>query len=92
MSGVSQVCCVTDAYGVLDYVQSMKQQEAYMVVVPEKLLSSTELAEMVPYSLVHIWRLEKAGQFPKRIKLGARRVAWRSSVVSAWIASRATVG
>ncbi len=43
----------------------------------------------IPYSPQHIARLEKAGKFPKRIRLGQCRVAWYCSAVESWIASRA---
>ena len=42
----------------------------------------------IPYCPQHIKRLEDAGEFPKRVKLGACRVAWFCSEVEAWIASR----
>ena len=41
----------------------------------------------------HIDRLERAGKFPKRIKLGAyreSRVVWRFEEVVAWIEERAS--
>jgi len=44
----------------------------------------------IPYCPQHIARLEKAGLFPKRINLGACRVAWYRSEIEAWIASRRT--
>lgn len=53
-----------------------------------KLLSLTEVMEIVPYGEVHIWRLERRGHFPRRIKLGARRVAWLESEVREWIAAQ----
>lgn len=31
-------------------------------------------------------RLEKSGRFPKRIKIGARKIAWRRSEIEAWTA------
>lgn len=31
-----------------------------------------------------IWRREKAGDFPKRIKLGPRCVGWRLADIEAW--------
>ena len=43
----------------------------------------------IPYSHQHIARLEKAGKFPRRIQLGACRVAWHCSAVEAWIGSLA---
>ena len=42
----------------------------------------------LPYSFAHIARLEAARQFPKRVKLGACRVAWLSEEVQAWIDDR----
>src|ERR1700730_16760303 len=43
-----------------------------------KLVSKKELRSVhgIPYSFAHIARLEKAGLFPKRLMLGACRVAW----------------
>jgi predicted DNA-binding transcriptional regulator AlpA len=31
-------------------------------------------------------RLEKRGRFPKRVRIGGRRVAWRKAEIEAWIA------
>ena len=55
-----------------------------------KLVSKKELKTIygIPYSFAHIARLEKAGDFPNRIKLGACRVAWFSDEVDEWIDSR----
>ena len=39
----------------------------------------------IPYSLQHVARLEKAGQFPQRIQLGPNRVAWLRSEIEDWI-------
>ena len=56
----------------------------------QKLVSKKELRIVfgVPYSFAHIARLEAAGQFPKRIRLGACRVAWLSEEVQSWIDER----
>jgi len=56
----------------------------------QKLVSKKELKSLygVPYSFAHIARLEVAGQFPKRIKLGACRVAWLAEEVQNWIDER----
>jgi prophage regulatory protein len=32
-----------------------------------------------------IWRGEKAGTFPKRVKLGARAVGWLRTDLEAWL-------
>jgi len=56
----------------------------------QKLVTKKELKIVfgVPYSFAHIARLEASGQFPKRVRLGACRVAWLSDEVQAWIDER----
>lgn len=53
-----------------------------------KLILSGELAKIIPYSQNHLRRLEAAGDFPKRIRIGANRVAWLKDEVENWIADR----
>ncbi len=57
--------------------------------LPDRLIDAKERRLLVPYSDMHIWRLEREGKFPKRIKIGANRVAWRLSEVLAWIDEKA---
>jgi len=53
------------------------------------LVSKKELKPLgIPYSPQHIARLEKAGQFPQRVKLGQCRVAWSYKEVCEWIDER----
>ena len=53
------------------------------------LVSKKELKALgIPYSFQHIARLEKAGQFPKRVQLGACRVAWSYQEVCDWVADK----
>jgi prophage regulatory protein len=42
----------------------------------------------VPYSQNHIRRLEAAGTFPKRLRIGANRVAWLRDEVNDWLSSK----
>ena len=51
----------------------------------EKLLMLSQVREIVPYSASHTWRLERLGQFPRRIRLGGNRVAWLQSEVNSWV-------
>lgn len=37
-----------------------------------------------PFSDVQRWRQEKRGRFPKRVKIGLRRVAWHRAEVLEW--------
>jgi prophage regulatory protein len=53
-----------------------------------RILSMRQLRELVLYSPQHIARLEKAGKFPKRVKLGQARVGWIESEVLDWLQER----
>ena len=54
-----------------------------------RILGFSDLLELIPFSRAHIDRLEKKNQFPRRLKLGLRRVGWRQSEVLRWIDERA---
>ncbi len=56
----------------------------------DRLIDAVERRRLVPYSDMHIWRLERAGKFPARIKLGPHRVAWRLSEILLWVEQRAS--
>ena len=56
--------------------------------LPERSLRLPEVQQLVPYSKMHIDRLEKAGEFPRRIRLGAGRVVWKQSEILAWVESK----
>mgnify|MGYP001161956939 CR=1 FL=1 len=49
-----------------------------------RIVSKRQLKELVLYSPQHIARLEKAGQFPRRVRLGQNRVGWVEDEVLAW--------
>jgi prophage regulatory protein len=53
-----------------------------------KLLSKKQVREKVIYSIQHITRLEQAGKFPKRIRLGEGRVGWLESEIDDWISQK----
>ena len=54
----------------------------------ERFLRIPEVCRMVGYSRASLYRLEAAGQFPRRVKLGANSIAWRLSDVRRWMDSR----
>lgn len=54
----------------------------------DRLLSMRELLDLIPYSRASIYRLEAAGKFPKRLKIGDNKIAWREADVLAWQTSR----
>jgi len=55
----------------------------------EKILRKPELFARIQLSDASIWRLERLGKFPKRIKIGSAAVGWLESEVIAWLAAKA---
>lgn len=55
-----------------------------------RILRINDILERTGLSAPTIWRLEKKGLFPKRIKIGAHSVGWRESEVSTWISNLPT--
>lgn len=53
-----------------------------------RMIGRKELLNLVPFTIQHIYRLEKAGVFPGRVKVGRRRVAWVFVEVEQWLNSR----
>ena len=53
-----------------------------------RILSKKDLKNLVLYSPAQIDRMEKAGRFPKRVRLGPCRVGWVEEEVLAWLEAR----
>jgi prophage regulatory protein len=53
-----------------------------------RLLPFREVAQRVALSRSTIWRLERAGQFPKRRRLSVNKVAWWEPEIEEWLESR----
>lgn len=54
--------------------------------MPARLISHDDLKSRgIPYSKVHLWRLERAGKFPKRVPIGAGRYAYVASEIDAYV-------
>jgi prophage regulatory protein len=55
-----------------------------------RLLAYDDLkpAKGISYSKVQLWRLEKRGEFPKRVPIGRGRVGWAEHEIDNWIRSR----
>ena len=54
----------------------------------EILLRLQKVREACALSRSELYRRIQAGEFPKPVSIGRRAVAWRSSDISNWIASR----
>lgn len=57
----------------------------------DRLLTMADLIneKIVPYSKPTIYQMIREGRFPRQVRLGPNRVAWRRSEVLSWIDERA---
>jgi prophage regulatory protein len=55
---------------------------------PDRFLRVPDVVKLTGLHRSSLWRLERAGDFPKRVRLTSNTVAWRASEVAAWIARR----
>jgi predicted DNA-binding transcriptional regulator AlpA len=52
------------------------------------ILNAKQVIEKTGLSRTTIWRLERIGNFPKRIALSERRIGWKLKEIEEWLASR----
>ena len=58
-------------------------------ITPEtRVLSLKTVLARVPLSRTTLWRMEREGLFPQRIKLSENRVGWLEGDIEAWIAAK----
>lgn len=59
------------------------------MAIPEKaFLRRAEVERLTGFSVSTLYRLSKAGDFPKPVKIGARASGWIAGEVEAWIEQR----
>jgi len=56
--------------------------------VTSDFMMSNEVEARVRYSRAHLYRLEAQGEFPKRKRIGANRIAWVRAEIEQWLAKR----
>ncbi|MEZ5536411.1 MAG: AlpA family phage regulatory protein [Thiolinea sp.] len=56
--------------------------------LPDKILRAKEVQDMTGLSRTTIWRLERKGEFPARVPLGAGSIGWRYREILNWVNSR----
>jgi prophage regulatory protein len=55
----------------------------------QRILRFPQLAEHgVVYSRMHVDRLEKTGQFPRRVHLGPNSVGWLEAEIADWLKAK----
>lgn len=53
-----------------------------------KILRIGQVQELVQLSRTTIWRRERAGDFPARIRLAENSVGWLADEIEAWVSAR----
>jgi len=53
-----------------------------------KILNPSEVVERTGLSRVTLWRLEKAGKFPRRLNTSFSRIGWIEAEIDKWIETR----
>lgn len=53
-----------------------------------KVIRFPTVHEMIGVSKVTLWRWERDGKFPKRVRLGCGSVGWIEKEVADWLATR----
>ena len=56
-----------------------------------KILKAKEVITMTGLSRVTIWRMERKGDFPRRIQITEHRVGWFEHEIIEWLESRPRV-
>ena len=59
-----------------------------MAILEKAFLRRAEVARLTGFSVSTLYRLAKAGDFPKPVKIGARASGWIAGEVSEWIEAR----
>ena len=53
-----------------------------------RLIRLPEVLSRTGVSAMTVWRWERAGVFPRRVRIGSNTVAWPESEVTAWCEAR----
>lgn len=56
-----------------------------------EILRLPDVRKAVGLSTTTIWRLQRAGLFPARLRLSANAVGWKKAEIEKWIESRSPV-
>ena len=55
----------------------------------ERVIRKPELMNRIGLSDASVWRMERKGMFPRRIRLGGNSVGWFESEINRWFAQKA---
>jgi len=63
----------------------MRDRHEPLAASVDRYLSWPEVRAITGLGRTTIWRLQKAGDFPKAVQISPRRIAWRASDLAAWL-------
>ena len=66
----------------------MSTQKKYVSETVSAVIGSERVAWMTGLSRTTIWRLERAGKFPQRLRLSSNRIGWYQDEIEVWISTR----
>jgi predicted DNA-binding transcriptional regulator AlpA len=72
-------------------IETKSPEGGRMEAVAKKLIGIGRVLELCSFSKSTQQRLERAGNFPRRVRLSSKRVAWREAEVLEFIQSRQRV-
>lgn len=58
----------------------------------DRIVRRKQLLDLIGVSCTTQWRMERAGQFPARVKIGKGLVGWHLVEVEKWLEGRERVG
>ena len=74
---------------------TLKESQLDRIPIPDttvSILDDRAVQNLTSLSRSTLWRMERKGQFPKRLSLSPGRVGWRKDEIEAWIVSRSDLG
>lgn len=66
-------------------------QRSQITSSPDRIVGTAEVAELTGLSRTTLWRLGRAGTFPRRVRTSANRVGYRLGEVVTWMRERPNV-
>ncbi len=67
----------------------MRPQSNWSWNMSDKILRLPQVIDTTGLSKASIYRLERGGDFPKRVAISPGAVGWKSSAIQQWIEQRA---
>jgi predicted DNA-binding transcriptional regulator AlpA len=65
----------------------MPQEHSTTKEMTSGILGDRAVRQLTNLSRTTIWRLERQGKFPRRLRLSGNRIGWRAEEVLEWIES-----